>query len=143
MSENNETIADIVAAMREMSKVSENFAERFSNPCLRTAMEMEAKMRKSLADRIESAWKREEEHAVEHATSHAEAVARDNCRDCVHNPQGHNYEGGNAAKMREALEEIRVAAMSDYEWDADYLIEKCNAALSAPAEEREGETDGK
>lgn len=39
---------------------------------------------------------------------------------------------GNAAKMREVLAEIRVAAMSDYEWDADYLIEKCNAALSTP-----------
>ena len=41
--------------------------------------------------------------------------------------------GLNAAKMREVLDEIRVAAMSDYEPDADYLIEKCNAALSAPA----------
>ena len=39
---------------------------------------------------------------------------------------------GNAAAMREALNEIRVDAMSDYEQDADYLIEKCNAALSAP-----------
>ena len=36
----------------------------------------------------------------------------------------------NAAAMREALDEIRVDAMSDYEPDADYLIEKCNAALS-------------
>lgn len=40
--------------------------------------------------------------------------------------------GGNAARLREALDEIRVAAMSDYEPDADYLIEKCNAALAAP-----------
>jgi hypothetical protein len=39
---------------------------------------------------------------------------------------------GNAAKMREVLDEIRVAAMSDYEPDADYLIEKCNEALSTP-----------
>ena len=37
---------------------------------------------------------------------------------------------GNSAAMREALDEIRVDAMSDYEPDADYLIEKCNAALS-------------
>lgn len=37
----------------------------------------------------------------------------------------------NAAAMRAALDEIRVAAMSDYEPDADNLIEKCNAALSA------------
>jgi hypothetical protein len=34
--------------------------------------------------------------------------------------------------MRAALDEIRVDAMSDYEPDADYLIEKCNAALAAP-----------
>ena len=39
---------------------------------------------------------------------------------------------GNAAKMRAALDEIRVDAMSDYEPDADYLIEKCNAALAKP-----------
>lgn len=39
---------------------------------------------------------------------------------------------GNAAALREALDEIRVAAMSDYEPDADYLIEKCNAALAKP-----------
>ena len=38
-----------------------------------------------------------EERAVEHATRHAESVARDNCRDCVRNPDGKNYEGGNAA----------------------------------------------
>lgn len=41
-------------------------------------------------------------------------------------------EFGNAAKMREVVDEIRVAAMSDYVWDADYLIEKCNAALVEP-----------
>lgn len=40
---------------------------------------------------------------------------------------------GNIAAMRKALDEIRVAAMSDYEPDADYLIEKCNAALSRPS----------
>ena len=39
---------------------------------------------------------------------------------------------GNVAKLRETLDEIRVAAMSDYEPDADYLINTCNAALSAP-----------
>lgn len=56
-----------------------------------------------IADRVETAARRERDHAVEHATRHAEAVARDNCRDCVHNPNGKNYEGGNAAAMREAL----------------------------------------
>lgn len=53
-----ETVADIVAAMRAMARVSETFVDRFSNPCLRTMTEMEAKMRKSLADRIEAAARR-------------------------------------------------------------------------------------
>ena len=54
-----------------------------------------------LADRIEAAWRRDEERAVEHATRHAEAVARDNCRDCIHNPNGKNYEHvGNAAASK-------------------------------------------
>lgn len=57
--ESRETVADIVAAMRAMARVSETFMDRFSNPCLRTMMEMEAKMRKSLADRIEAAVDRE------------------------------------------------------------------------------------
>lgn len=50
---------------------------------------------------------------------------------------------GNVAKLREALDEIRVAAMSDYEPDADYLIDTCNAALSAPARncDRYGDED--
>lgn len=56
--ESRETVADIVAAMRAMARVSETFVDRFSNPCLRTMTEMEAKMRKSLADRIEAAARR-------------------------------------------------------------------------------------
>ena len=39
---------------------------------------------------------------------------------------------GNKAAWRAALMEIRSDAMSDYEQDADYLIDKCNAALTAP-----------
>lgn len=53
---------------------------------------------------IEAAWMCDERHAIEHATHHAEAVARGNCRDCIYNPHGENYEGGNAAAMRDALE---------------------------------------
>jgi hypothetical protein len=44
--------------MRAMARVSETFVDRFSNPCLRTMMEMEAKMRKSFANRIEAAARR-------------------------------------------------------------------------------------
>ena len=92
-------------------------------------------------DRIEAAWKRDEERAVEHATRHAEAVARDNCRDCVHNPKGKNYEGGNAAVMREACVNIAGYAQTAKCHTEDghilgYLdqIEKwAKSAISAPA----------
>ena len=57
--ESRETVAEIVAAMRAMVRVSETFVDQFSNPCLRRMMEMEAKIRKSFADRIEAAVDRE------------------------------------------------------------------------------------
>jgi hypothetical protein len=72
-------------------------------------LQIDDKMFDLIADSIEAAIKRERE-----ATCEKSSVV------------------GNAAKMRAALDEIRVDAMSDYEQDADYLIEKCNAALSAP-----------
>lgn len=88
--EKRETLADIVAEIRAYG----------AQPPPRL-------MWLEIADRIEAAWGRDEELAVEHATRHAEAVARDNCRDCVHNPNGKNYVPvGNAAAMREALEMI-------------------------------------
>lgn len=91
-----------------------------------------------LLNRIEAAWKRDEEGAVEHATRHADAVARDNCRDCVHNPKGENYEGGNAAAMYEALVKIAHYCDDIYEMDdpccADghILSDMARAALSKP-----------
>lgn len=75
-SERRETVADIVAAMRAMARVSETFVDRFSNPCLRMEMEMEAKMRKRLADRIEAAWKRERDRLASEPRSWAECVER-------------------------------------------------------------------
>lgn len=87
--EKQETRADILAVMRRGLDKSWH--------------EIDREWLRGLPDRLEAAWKRDEERAVEHATRHAEAVARDNCRDCVHNPRGKNYEGGNAAAMREAL----------------------------------------
>lgn len=100
---------------------------------------------RGLPERIEAAWKRDEARAVEHATRHAEAVARDNCRDCVHNPKGANYEPvterhaiGNAAAMRDALE--RVVEIADREWKSfretpamKEMRDVCTSALSAPA----------
>lgn len=91
-------------------------------------------------DRLEAAWKRDEERAVEHATRHAESVARDNCRDCVHNPEGKNYEGGNAAALREALEaalrfigNLEIEPYSPLDEDASELRQKIMDAISAPA----------
>lgn len=102
-----ETVADIVADIRERAENAMRNGERLVHN------EAVANMLTFVADRIEAAWKRDEERAVEHATRHAEAVARDNCRDCVHNPSGKNFEGGNTAAMREALVAIRKALLVD------------------------------
>ena len=90
MSKNNETIADIVAELRSCP----------TNTVLGGIVSLTCN---GLADRIEAAAKREEEHAIEHATKHAEAIARDNCRDCIYNPRSENYVRGNAEVMRKAL----------------------------------------
>lgn len=134
-----ETVEDIVEEMRDATMNGE-FDDATVN---------------EWADRIEAAWRRDEERAVEHATRHSEAVARDNCRDCIHNPNGKNYEPvtdshaiGNAAAMREALEYMLDfdatddAAMDDGLTDAERIMEyadhiaecqkKARAALSAP-----------
>ena len=76
MASENETVADIVVAMRTMAKVSEDYVGRFSNPALRLAMELEAKTRKSLADRIEAAWKRERDRLMSEPRSWEECVER-------------------------------------------------------------------
>lgn len=80
-------------------------------------------------DRMNEEAELSEERAVEHATRHAEAVARDNCRDCVHNPRSKNFEGGNAAAMREALERL---LHGEYR-DRCEVTEIAHAALAAPA----------
>jgi hypothetical protein len=127
-----ETVVDIVAEMRDAAMNGE-YDDATVN---------------DWADRVETAARREPRHA--------EAVARDNCRDCVHNPKGKNYEGGNAAAMRSALVAIRDAArmfchqilnskyndmMDEYKCrergfpallDLRAAISKANFALSAP-----------
>lgn len=136
MSENEsrETVADIVADIRERAENAMRNGERLVHN------EAVANMLTFVADRIEAAWKRDEERAVEHATRHAEAVARDNCRDCVHN--GKNYEGGNAAAMREACQKTRDLLVRRgngkcqcvLPWDEfNYAQKMLRAALSAPA----------
>lgn len=131
MSKNNETIADIVAELRSCPK----------NTLLGGIVSL---ICNGLADRIEAAAKREEEHAVEHATKHAEAIARDNCRDCIYNPRSKNYEGGNSAAMREALEfaakQLKNATEDNtFGDDIVYLVgcmravaSVCRQSLSAP-----------
>lgn len=134
MSENEsrETVADIIREKRKMA--AEIRAHLSIVPARREEQLLEADSLDREADRIEAAAKRDEDHAVEHATRHAEAVARDNCRDCVHNPSGKNYEGGNAAAMREAL--VSVHALIADEPDGTPMIDAMkatiDAALSAP-----------
>ena len=127
-----ETVADIVEDIRERAENAMRNGERLVHN------EAVANMLTFVADRLEAAWKRDEERAVEHATRHAEAVARDNCRDCVHNPRGKNYEGGNAAAMREALSDACYAMFNflktqsgGYE-EMAIALDKAKAALSAP-----------
>lgn len=136
--ENRETLADVVAIVRRAAQYYECEAEK-SEGLLRESFKLSAANYREIADRIEAAWKRDEERAVEHATRHAEAVARDNCRDCVHNPNGKNYEGvGNAAATREALElfvEYSELVCKMGMFNRDRLIAittKARAALSAP-----------
>ena len=123
-STDTETVADVLAEMRDAATSADAWHAS-----------MDANVVMDFADRVETAARRELDHAVEHATRHAEAVARDNCRDCVHNPRGHNFEGGNAAAMREALEQIRDMIMGggfDGRSPA-HIVNICDAALSAPA----------
>lgn len=138
--EDRETLADVVAEKRARANEIEGAAGRDSNQFQRELI----RDLRAEADRIAAAAKRDEERAIEHATRHAEAVARDNCRDCVHNPKGKNYEGGNAAAMREALVKIHGIAKTFMDatrmrhvtdsaridvGDIEYLA---NAALAAP-----------
>lgn len=68
-----ETIADIVAEMRrEVGYGKDTYCGK------RVIRLMEDVRVMQFCDRIDAAWKRDEERAVEHATRHAEAVARDN-----------------------------------------------------------------
>lgn len=112
-----ETMADILADIRERVENAMRNGERLVHN------EAVAMLLRSIADRIKAAWKRDEERAVEHATRHAEAVARDNCRDCVHNPRGKNYEGGNAAAVREALENAYSLLCEGIATEVDDAIE--------------------
>lgn len=120
--ETHEAVDDVIESM-----------ERFAS---RHWMHDEGQNVREFAARLKAAWKRDEERAVEHATRHAEAVARDNCRDCVHNPSGKNYEGGNAAAMREALiwmKERMIAAIHDGSLDCSEALNKIEDALKKPA----------
>ena len=121
-----------MALVRRVAQHYEDKAAK-SEGLLRESFGLSADNYRIIADRLEAAAKRDEERAVEHATRHAEAVARDNCRDCVHNPNGKSYEGGNAAAMREALEKARgvIKAMGGY-W-ARETLPIIDAALSKPA----------
>lgn len=90
----NETIPEIVADMRTKYPPAPNCVPTVTGQYVHDEMTW-------LADRIEAAAARMEQHAQNHATRHAEAVAAGNCRDCV-------LRGGIAATMREALGKLRA-----------------------------------
>jgi len=129
--EKQETRDDIIAEMRNLGKLDEKSTDKIPRSLMGLGL-------RTLADRLEAAAKRDEKHAVEHATHHAEAVASANCRDCIYNPRGENYEGGNAAAMRDALEAYMeyselVCKMGMFNRDRLVAITaKARAALSKP-----------
>ena len=74
----NETIADI---RKEAEAEFREFIEKHEPDSIK---QFRAMQRFNHAyDRIEAAAARMEQHAQNHATRHAEAVAADNCRDCI------------------------------------------------------------
>ena len=116
--EKRETLADIVADMREAG-----------------ALMPAAYMRDLLnyADRIEAAWKRERAAFDCECAGIAELAAKE---------EAARHKPGNAAAMREALEKIYLYAQSICEYKdepamvcrrADLIERAVNAALSAPA----------
>lgn len=132
MASENETVMAVCAEWRECLEAADPTV--WNDARIAGLVKTTKAQQLAYLDRIEAAWKRDEERAIEHATRHAEAVARDNCRDCVHNPKGKNYEGGNAAAMRKALIEIRDTIMNggfDGRSPA-HFVNICDAALSAP-----------
>ena len=127
-----ETLANIVAEMRrEVRYGKDTYCGK------RVIHRMEDVRVMQFCDRIEAAWKRDEERAIEHATRHAETVARDNCRDCIHNPNGKNYEPiGNAAATYAALVKIHdLTNALDEECGVDpvEIRDIARAALAEPA----------
>jgi hypothetical protein len=123
----SETIEDVVKRLRDRAE-----ARRRSGKLL----QIDDRMFDLIADEIEAAVKNQFRgttetmpHLREVTKMEEVAVAK---METTTPTSKDSLQVGDAAKMREVLDEIRVAAMSDYEPDADYLIEKCNAALSSP-----------
>ena len=84
----DETLADIEAELRDLSRSEKLYVgAKYSEPQPTVNGKPIGIYFADLADRIKAAAKcelEEREHvAEEHATEHAEAVARDNCRDCL------------------------------------------------------------
>lgn len=133
--EKRETLADIVAEMRSDAEVYHD--AWLNDPNDSPESDAVSNVLANYARSIEAAWKRDEERAIEHATRHAEAVARDNCRDCIHNPNGKNYEPvGNAAATYAALVKIHdLTNALDEECGVDpvEIRDIARTALSAPA----------
>lgn len=101
MNDNQKTTLDILTEMRkECGDADSRYLGK------RIIHRMEDTRVMQYCDRLEAALKRDVKYALEHATHHAEAVAKGNCRDCIYNPRGENYEGGNPAALRDALKGI-------------------------------------
>lgn len=117
-----ETLADIVAEMRNTSKIESDNATRLKKTynddvdyALANVYNEDARYLAQIADRIEAAWKREAREIEVNAAPLPCVVIRK----------------GNAAAMREALVTIQNCDIGKEE-DCITLYRVCNAALAAP-----------
>jgi hypothetical protein len=118
--ENCETIADVIAIVREIVKFYEKVAKT-SKGQLKESFVLTAKNYRMIADLIEAAWARE-----------SKAIATENAvlpAVCITKPSG------NAAAMRDALLNIQeyAAAMDVDDGNVLAILDACRDALSAPA----------
>ena len=118
MSEKQEMIADIITEMRDIGKLDEKSNDMITRSLMGLGL-------RTLADRIEAAWKREKAEIEASALSVGGIVEA-------------SRQTGNAAAMRKALEFIKLAS-DDYEkygttkaGALDVIYEKACAALAAP-----------
>lgn len=117
-----ETLADIAADIRDRAVVADRHGDR------ETSNESVAALLRDIANRIEAAARRDIKAAKDGVWHTADDIHDIHCRDCV------ARQSGNAAVMREALEDV-VKYLGDIlpTRREIELVKSARAALAAPA----------